>query len=412
MLRAQGNYEEARAYFQRALEMRQALYPKERYPQGHPDLAVGLNNLGHLYWNQNNYGEARVYFQRALEMRQALYPKERCPQSHPDLARSLNNVGSVLQAQGNYGEARGYLQRALEMDQALYPKEKCPQGHPELELGLSNLGHLLRTEGKYKEAWPFLCQAADITDNLAEVFLAATSEAEALDYVAQLPATRNLLISTSLHLPESCEAAYARVWHEKGAIARTLQRRQALLFDLARTDAATCQTIDAWQESRRRLARLLRAPSNPDRLKQLQGLARDKERFERQLAEALPDFARQQKLNRSPHSRLLEALPDRTVVLDLIQFTRFEQDPQVKGNKGESRTPSYVGFVLGRGRPVECVDLGPAQPIDEAVTQWRKAIVARQPSAAAETLRRRVSEPLAQHIPPRPAQSSSHPTDR
>ena len=87
------------------------------------------------------------------------------------------------------------------------------------------------------------------------------------------------------------------------------------------------------------------------------------------------------------------------VVLDLVQFTRFEQDPQVKGKNGERRTPSYVGFVLARGRPVQRVDLGPAQPIDEAVAEWRKAIVARQPDAAAETLRRRVWEPLAQHIP-------------
>ncbi len=45
------------------------------------------------------------------------------------------------------------------------------------------------------------------------------------------------------------------------------------------------------------------------------------------------------------------------------------------------------------------MDLGPAQPIDEAVAEWRKAIVARQRNAAAETLRRRVWEPLAQHIP-------------
>ena len=40
------------------------------------------------------------------------------------------------------------------------------------------------------------------------------------------------------------------------------------------------------------------------------------------------------------------------VVFDLVQFTRFEQDPQLKGKKGERRTPSYVGFVLGKGRPV------------------------------------------------------------
>src|SRR5262249_27557520 len=173
----------------------------------------------------------------------------------------------------------------------------------------------------------------------------------------------------------------------------------ASLFDLAKTNPATRQTVEAWQESRRELARLVRAPSHPDRLKQLQELTRDKERLERQLAEALPEFARQQKLDQSPHTRLLEALPDRTVVLDLVQFTRFEQDPQVKGKNGERHTPSYVGFVLARGRPVQRVDLGPAQPIDEAVAQWRKAIVARQPNPAAETLRRRVWEPLAAHIP-------------
>ena len=50
-----------------------------------------------------------------------------------------------------------------------------------------------------------------------------------------------------------------------------------------------------------------------------------------------------------------------------MRFTRFEQDPQVKGKKGERRTPSYVGFVLAKGQPVRMVDLGPAQPIDDAV---------------------------------------------
>ncbi len=399
LLQAQGNYGEARVYLQRTLEMTQTLYPKEQYPQGHPELAAGLHNIGLVLHAQGNYAEARGYFQRALEMTQTLYPKEQNPQGHPLLARSLNNLGALLEAQGNYGEARGYLQRALEMDQALYPKEQYPQGHPNLELGLSNLGHLIRNEGNYTEAWPFLIRATDLSHDLAEVFLASTSEAEALDYLAQLPANWGILLSSSLHMPESSEAAYARVWRGKAAVARTLQRRQAFLFDLAKTNSATRQTIEAWQESRQQLARLLRAPSNPGRLKQLQELTRDKERLERQLAEALPEFAHQQKLDQSPHNRLLEALPDRMVLLDLVQFTRFEQDPLVKGKDGERRTPSYVGFVLARGRPVRCVDLGPAQPIDEAVAQWRQAIVARQSSAAAETLRRRVWEPLAQHIP-------------
>ena len=87
--------------------MDQALYPKERYPQGHPDLATSLNNLGLLLQAQGDYGEARAYLQRALAMHQALYPKERYPQGHPDLATSLNNLGVLLQAQGRLRRGAG-----------------------------------------------------------------------------------------------------------------------------------------------------------------------------------------------------------------------------------------------------------------------------------------------------------------
>ncbi len=71
-------------------------YPTDRYPQGHPDLATSLNNLGALLEAQGSYGEARVYYERALAMRELLYPKDRYPQGHPDLATSLNNLGDLL----------------------------------------------------------------------------------------------------------------------------------------------------------------------------------------------------------------------------------------------------------------------------------------------------------------------------
>jgi tetratricopeptide (TPR) repeat protein len=406
LLQNQGNSGEARGYYQQALEMRQALYSKERYPQGHPDLAVTLDSLGLLLHHQGNSGEARGYYQQALEMFQRLYPRERYPHGHPDLAISLNNLGGLLDSQGNYAEALGYYQRALEMEQALYPQPLYPWGHPDLAVSLNNLGALYHAEGEHTEAWPYLSSASDMVQGLTEIFLAAASEAEALDYLylARLPASRDLLISTSLHLPDSAEAAYTRVWRGKAAIARTLERRQASLFNLADTHPATRQTIETWRDRRRQLARLLLAPSDgrdhPDRLRPLQELTADKERLERQLAEAIPEFARQQRLNQSSHSRLLEVLPDRTVVLDLVWFTRFEQDSQVKGKKGRRWTPSYVGFVLAKGRPVERIDLGPARPIDEAVAQWRAAIVARRPSPAAESLRRLVWEPLARQFLP------------
>ncbi len=166
LLAAQGKDGEARAYFQRALEMNQALYPREQYPQGHPHLATSLNNLGSLLQAQGKDGEAREYYQRALRMREALYPKEKYPQGHPDLAESLNNLGILLHYQGSYGDARGYLQRAMEMWESLYPKERYPQGHPNLATSLNSLGVVAQAQGAYGEARGYLQRALRMREAL------------------------------------------------------------------------------------------------------------------------------------------------------------------------------------------------------------------------------------------------------
>ena len=96
--------------------------------------AKELNERGVALYDQGRYPEARKLLQEALGLRRQLYPKGRYPQGHPDLATSLNNLGSLLQAQGEYGQALDCFQQALHMCQQLYPKEQYPQGHPALAL--------------------------------------------------------------------------------------------------------------------------------------------------------------------------------------------------------------------------------------------------------------------------------------
>ena len=45
--------------------MREALYPKEKYPQGLSDLAESLNNLGSLFYYQGRTARRGEYYQRA-----------------------------------------------------------------------------------------------------------------------------------------------------------------------------------------------------------------------------------------------------------------------------------------------------------------------------------------------------------
>jgi CHAT domain-containing protein len=108
---------EAERCYRQALRICQKLYPQERYPHGHPHLALSINNLAFLHHRQGEYGKAEPLFARALKMNEALFPRSRYPQGHPDLALSINNLALLHKAQGEYGKAEPLYARALKMYQ-------------------------------------------------------------------------------------------------------------------------------------------------------------------------------------------------------------------------------------------------------------------------------------------------------
>jgi CHAT domain-containing protein len=268
---------------------------------------------------------------------------------------------------------------------------------------LHNLGSLLQAEGSYGQAVVLLRQGTDMHQAFARTLSAAASEAEAMSYLARLPLSRDGLISVSLRMPASDDEMYRRIWNGKSAVTEVLHDRQAAMLGRVGNNPALQKTVKDWRDTRSRLARLVLATAdgrdNPERAAIIRDLGAGKERLERELAAAVSDFARQRMLGQSRHDDLLKILPEGTAVLDLARFTRVEQDPQVKGERGKRRTPSYAAFVLSNGQPVRMVDLGPAEPIENAVSRWRQAIVGGQDSPAAGELRRLVWEPLARHLP-------------
>ena len=100
-----------------------------------------------LFQDEGDFAQARRFYQAALRMCQSLYPESQYPRGHPQLAGILLNLGTLLEAQGTHGEARGYYERALEMREAFYPEDRYPQGHPDLADSLNTLGWLLRGPG-------------------------------------------------------------------------------------------------------------------------------------------------------------------------------------------------------------------------------------------------------------------------
>jgi tetratricopeptide (TPR) repeat protein len=147
VLHAQGDFDVARPYFDRAL----AICEKALGPN-HLETAISLNNLGGLLDSQGDFAGARPYYERALAIREKALGRD-----HPDTATSLNNLGYLLQSQGDFAGARPYYERALAIRETALGRDHLDTG-----TSVNNLGYLLRVQGHLADARSYYARALDI----------------------------------------------------------------------------------------------------------------------------------------------------------------------------------------------------------------------------------------------------------
>jgi tetratricopeptide (TPR) repeat protein/tRNA A-37 threonylcarbamoyl transferase component Bud32 len=102
---AEGRPKDARLQFERALRIREATLP-----DGHPDLAMALNNLGTAQAQLHQFDEAEKSYQRSYELHRQYEGPD-----HPNTASSMNNLAIVYRKQGRLQEALSYFDRALDV---------------------------------------------------------------------------------------------------------------------------------------------------------------------------------------------------------------------------------------------------------------------------------------------------------
>jgi CHAT domain-containing protein/Tfp pilus assembly protein PilF len=400
LLHDRGKLANAERFLRQALAVCQKLYPPERFPDGHSDLATSLNNLGMLLYDRRKLAEAEVFYHQALAMRQKLYPPERFPAGHSHLASSLNNLGALLRARGELAQAEPVYRQALTMVQKLYPPDRYPDGHPDLALMLSNLGAVLHDRGERADAESHLRQALAMYQRLGSALLAGSAEAEGLNYLANLPLTRDTYLSVTRDLADKGELAYHALWQVKGAVAGMLQQRRLALAQAQ--DQATHALAQKLAMTRQALANFLRPGTDlrPGQAERVRELSELKEQLEKQLADKLPLYKTlKERLKREP-AELLSLLPTDAAFLDLTRYWHIEPGARGRDPKGERWTLSYVAFVLAGGQPIRRVELGEAEPIEQALAAWRRSLQAGHAgSPAADTLRRLLWRPLEKALP-------------
>jgi CHAT domain-containing protein/Tfp pilus assembly protein PilF len=390
-----GEHSKALPYFEKDLLMNRRLYPSEKYREGHPALATSLQDMGFALIHLGKWARTRGYFEEALAMMVRLHPSDRFPNGHPALAGSLDMVGLLQATQEEHSSAEEHLEKARAMWERLYPPERFPDGHPSLSRTLSNLGMLLIRSGKDARALPYLERALNQTTRQALRETAGTPEAQALALLGSLPRSRDVYLSLAGRLSDQPAASvYGRVWPTKGLLLGLASRRHQSVRVATLGSPETSKKWEQLRDIRLQLNRLAVEPAKnaAARDRQLVTLSEQQERRERDLAKQVPELDRHRQLAALGPKHLHDQLAPGTAFLDLVRYAHSEQ--------GKQTVPGYLAFVLAPGRPIRLVLLGPAEPIDEAITSWRRSIDRREDSLVPRKLREQVWDRLSPALPP------------
>jgi CHAT domain-containing protein/Tfp pilus assembly protein PilF len=369
----QSEYAKAEPLLRRTL----AIWEKA-WGQEHPDVALALNNLANIYCDQGNYEKAEPFYVRALAIREkALRPE------HPDLATSLDKLADLYRGRSEYAKAEPLYRRAL----AIREKVLGPQHHLVAQT-LNNLAALYAAKNDPAGAVEFQARANDIGEHNLALNLATGSERQKLAYLALSSAQTEFTLSLhNMHAmddPHALDLAFTTILRRKG---RGLDAMADTIAALRRHAAPEDQRLfDQLTAALSQLAALtFREPAaaNLDTYrKRLEPLEEKIESLQSELSARSAEFRKQ--TQPVTLSAVQAALPADRILIEFVIYT--PREPRT----GKNKPPRYLSYLLAAQGEPRWVDLGPAEPIDRAIEEWREALSNRRPDV--KYLGRKVDE--------------------
>jgi CHAT domain-containing protein/tetratricopeptide (TPR) repeat protein len=305
-------------------------------------------------------------------------------------------IADLYYEMGEYTEAESLYRQVLEL-----LKVTVGEGDSQYRNTLEKLALVYLAKNDNQHATEITHQFAALDTGWIVNLVAAFSEAESLNFLASLsPGSFDMLLSAGYSSGGKGSSAYPEIWARRGLVLRATAMRQKAAHESAAKGMG--ELYAQYLDTRRTLAQALLSPAAATangvataRFRAEQ-LGDRKEQFERQLAAALPEFARQLRLAYRPYTDLIDNLPADTAFIDLLHYVRYEFDSKVPGKAGQHLTDSYAAFVLCKGQATARVELGAVRLINRAIEAWRGDL---DSSSAPEEVRRLVWDPIEKRLP-------------
>jgi CHAT domain-containing protein/tetratricopeptide (TPR) repeat protein len=352
LYRSIGDVSKVEPLLRQALEIRQKVLG-----ENHPETANSFSNLAALYSSKADFARAEPLLRRALEINKKVFGE-----NHPDTATRINNLAFMYDSMGDHAKAEELYRQVLEIRQKV-----LGENHPDTAQSFSNLALLYYSMGDYAKAEPLCRRALEIYERHFANTFQVQSERQQLLLAGLLRVNLDKQLAIGGNAGARASDLYRHVLLWKGAVFvrqlanRTLRRRRDLKarFDeLASVDVRLAtlalrgpgrQRRDAWEE-------------------QVAQLSRQKDSLERSLSTESAEFREQRALLHPKPEDLQTVLLERTALVDVLEYWHGYPSAAKPGQlNGERR---LVAFVVRHDRHIVRVELGPSEPITEAVQFW------------------------------------------
>ncbi len=356
-------FDEAEQLYLRVLQIQRSSLGEKR-----PDVALSMQNLAVLYVRMGRYREAESLYRQALDIWEPAMGSR-----HPDVALALHNLGSLYHnGMGRYGEAEPLYRRALEIRIAALGKD-----HPDVAVTLNNLAALCAATSRAGQALEMMKQAQSIDDHLIRNVFSFASESQRIGYVAVLRGEMDSFLSLVSQYLSNSPAAVAdgldMVLKRKAIVAEALAAQRDAVFGGRYPDLAPSlrklRTLSA------QIAQKIMSgpgPEGPEAHRRLlEQWTAEKESLEVFLASRIPEIDLERRLMEADREKVAKALPEGAALVEFVRFNPF--DFKAVREKGQSpwKPARYLAFVLLPGKPVQMIDLGEADLIDNMISDFR-----------------------------------------
>lgn len=420
-----GDYTQAEPLLRQALEVR-----KRALGERHPDYALSLNNLGMLYQAMGDPAKAEPLLREALDidrialgeahpsyatalrnmavlyrdtgasakaeplLRQALeVSRKSLGEGHPDYFACLHDLGALYRDRGDFVQAEPLLRRALDLC-----RKELGQSHPAYAACLESLASLDFRAGRHRQAASLLKQSLAIYERLMETNFAAQSGRQRIAFLQSMRQSLDKYFSVLLTAEEP----------EVAELYRHVLKWKSIAFSTGAGEDGPGQDKDSLllenrlRGTRRDLADLaFQYSASPEQregwLVRFRELTKAKENLERERAKLHTAYPRSRAHVDVGPDAIASTLPAATALVEFFAYTHFSPNPARDGRGGIAPQSRLVAFVLRPGHHIVCVPLHEADPITQAIRDWRRSLTSGDASGLeklGQKLRQRLWEPL------------------